>query len=107
MWLAQPDGVRVYYGNSQTPDNNAIIYNHTTFRYGPEELLIKKAKKGEYEIKVEYYADQSQTLREPVIIRLEIITNYGSKNEKRQIITRRVENVREFIDIGKFMYDGK
>ena len=56
---------------------------------------------------MEYYADQSQTLREPVIIRLEIITNYGSKNEKRQIITRRVENVREFIDIGKFMYDGK
>ena len=107
LWLTQPDGVRVYYSNSQTPDNNAVIYNHTTFRYGPEELLIKKAKKGEYEIKVEYYADQSQTLREPVIIRLEIITNYGSKNEKRQIITRRVENVREFIDIGKFMYDGK
>ena len=107
LWLTQPDGVKVYYSNSQTSDNNAIIYNHTTFRYGPEELLIKKAKKGEYEIKVEYYADQSQTLREPVIIRLEIITNYGSKNEKRQIITRRVESVKEFIDIGKFMYDGK
>ena len=107
LWLTQPDGIKVYYSNSQTSDNNAIIYNHTTFRYGPEELLIKKAKTGEYEIKVEYYADQSQTLREPVIIRLEIITNYGSKNEKRQIITRRVETVKEFIDIGKFMYDGK
>ena len=107
LWLTQPDGTKIYYGAPITADNNGIVYNHTTFRYGPEELIIKKAKNGEYNIQVEYYANQSQTLKEPVIIRLEIITNYGRKNEKRQIIVRRVENVKEFLEIGKFLYNGR
>ncbi len=72
--------------------------------YGPEEFMIKKAIRGKYAIKVKYYATSQQKLTGPTVIRAEVYTKYGKKNEKRQEIVFRVEEEKEVIDFGEIIY---
>ncbi|OQX97772.1 MAG: hypothetical protein B6I20_12000 [Bacteroidetes bacterium 4572_117] len=68
--------------------------------YGPEEYLIKNALKGTYKIQANYYGSSSQRITGPTTIYLELYTNYGKKNEKKETITMQLSPKASIVDIG-------
>ena len=103
LWVIDPKEEKTYYGNS-TSRIGGKISNDMTRGYGPEEFMIKKAIRGTYVIKVKYYASSQQKLTGPTVIRAEVYTKYGKKNEQRQEIVFRVEEEKEVIDLGSIVY---
>ena len=103
LWVIDPKDEKTYYGN-RTSRIGGKISNDMTRGYGPEEFMIKKAIRGKYVIKVKYFASSQQKLTGPTVIRAEIYTKYGKKNEQRQEIVFRVEEEKEVIDLGSIHY---
>ena len=71
--------------------------NDFTGGYGPEEFLIKNAIKGKYIIQANYYGSTAQRITGPTTIYLELYTNYGKKNQKKNVVTMRLSNNKEVI----------
>lgn len=103
LWVIDPKDEKTYYGN-RTSRIGGKISNDMTGGYGPEEFMIKRAIRGKYVIKVKYYASSEQKLTGPTVIRAEVYTKYGKKNEQRQEIVFRVEEEKEVIDLGEIVY---
>ena len=72
--------------------------------YGPEEFMIKKGLKGEYNVEIDYYADEVQKISGPTILKVTIFKNYGSKNESKEIRVFRLDNEKDVLDIGSITF---
>jgi tetratricopeptide (TPR) repeat protein len=103
LWVIDPKEEKTYYGN-RTSRIGGKISNDMTQGYGPEEFMLKKALRGNYVIKVKYYGTSQQKLTGPTVIRAEVYTHYGKRNEKREEIVFRVEEEKEVIDLGEIVY---
>ena len=103
LWVIDPKEEKTYYGN-RTSHIGGKISNDMTQGYGPEEFMLKKALRGNYVIKVKYYGTSQQKLTGPTVIRAEVYTHYGKRNEKREEIVFRVEEEKEVIDLGEIVY---
>jgi tetratricopeptide (TPR) repeat protein len=103
LWVIDPKDEKTYYANN-TSRIGGKISNDMTRGYGPEEFMLKRAIHGKYEIKVKYYASSQQKLTGPTVIRAEVYTKYGKKNEQREEIVFRVEEEKEVIDLGSIVY---
>lgn len=103
LWVIDPKDEKTYYGN-RTSRIGGKISNDMTRGYGPEEFMIKKAIRGKYAIKVKYFGSSQQKLTGPTVIRAEVYTKYGKRNEQRQEIVFRVEEEKEVIDLGEISY---
>jgi len=51
--------------------------------FGPEEIIVKEAQKGNYNILIDFYADRQQTIHGPVGISIEIYKYFGTDKEER------------------------
>ena len=100
LWVTDPTGEKCYYSNNRTKIGGLISADFTD-GYGPEEFLIKKAISGTYKVQTNYYGSREQTLIGPTTIYLDIFTNYGKRNEKKQTVMLRLTENKETIDIGQ------
>jgi tetratricopeptide (TPR) repeat protein len=103
LWVIDPNDEKTYYAHRESKIGGKIS-NDMTRGYGPEEFIIRKAIRGEYQIKVKYFASSAQNVMGETVIRAEIYTDYASKKEKREEIVFRVKEAKEVIDIGKIVY---
>jgi hypothetical protein len=103
LWVTDPSGEKCFYGH-KTTEAGGLISCDFTQGYGPEEFLLKKAINGEYLVQANYYGTRSQTLLAPVTLHLTFFTNYGKPDQKKQETTIRLENQKDVIDIGKFVF---
>ena len=103
LWVIDPFGEKTYYAHRESFIGGKIS-NDMTQGYGPEEFMIREAVKGNYKIKVKYYASHQQKIAGPTVIRAEVYTNYGYKNEKKQEIIFRVEEEKDVVDVGEISY---
>ncbi|NQY11688.1 MAG: DUF2135 domain-containing protein [Flavobacteriales bacterium] len=76
------------------------ISNDFTRGYGPEEFLLKKAIKGKYKVKVNYYGTTQQRVAGPPTIKAKLITNFGSDTQSESEIILRLKKSKEVIYIG-------
>ena len=106
LWVIDPLGEKCYYRNNLTY-LGGIMSDDFTGGYGPEEFMLKQAKPGKYVIKAHYYGDYQQILAGPTTIQAMLFTNFGKPNEKQKAITMRLEEEKEFIDVGEFIFDNK
>ena len=88
------------FKNRQTSIGGRISYDFTS-GFGPEEYMIKKAKKGGYDIKVDYYGSRVQKLIIPTYVYADIFTDYGTPNQKHERITIRLDDFQDDYEIGK------
>jgi len=58
---------------------------------GPEQFLLKKAAKGRYKVEVNYFGDTQVKLAGETSIMVEVYTNYGTQQQKRNVITLQME----------------
>ena len=62
--------------------------------YGPEQFTLKKAAKGKYQVYASFRSAREFAAAGPITVMAEIYTNYGGKNEERQIVTMQLSKER-------------
>ena len=82
-----------------------LMSNDMTSGYGPEAYLLKKTMPGEYQIKAHYYGARGIAFSGPATLRLNIYTNFGRPNEKKETVTLRLDKPKDMIDIAKVKFD--
>jgi uncharacterized protein YfaP (DUF2135 family) len=71
--------------------------------YGPEVFTIRRAIPGTYVVKANHYGSRQQKLSGDVIVQAEFLTQFDTGQSKRQAVTRRLENKKDLIEVGRFV----
>lgn len=98
--VLEPDGEEAYYGHRRTSSGGFVSEDVTT-GYGPEEYLKKVAEKGVYKVLSNYYASHQQQLTGATVVTATVYTGWGTKNEKSQILSFRLDKARDKHPIGE------
>jgi hypothetical protein len=99
LWVTEPSSEKAFYGHNRTT-LGGLVSRDFTQGYGPEEYLLRKAMTGMYRIEANYYGSSQVTLSGPTTLQLDVFTNFGRPNEKRQSITLRLKEARETFHVG-------
>ena len=94
-----PDGEEAFYRHQRTSTGGLVSHDVTT-GYGPEEYLKKDAAKGTYKVLANYFGSRQQTLLGPATVTATVFTNWGRADEKRQILSLRLDKVKDKLPIG-------
>ena len=100
LHVLEPDGEEAYYRNRRTTTGGFVSEDVTT-GYGPEEYLRKEAPKGVYKILANYFASHRQALTGAATVTATVYTGCGRKNEKRQILSFRLDKPKDKHPIGE------
>jgi hypothetical protein len=105
LWVTDPNKETCYYSHKETLIGGRISDDFTD-GYGPEQFLLKKAIKGKYQVKVNYYGDQQIKLSGPTTVLAEIFTHYADGRQERKLITLQMEKKgeQEGILVGEFEF---
>ncbi|MFM7006152.1 MAG: VIT domain-containing protein [Flavobacteriales bacterium] len=103
LWITEPNQEKCMYSYKNTT-NGGRISNDFTQGYGPEEYLIRKAPKGSYRIQAHYFGNHRPTLSGKAILTVQFFQYYGTPYEVRRVITRRLGEVDEEIDLATFEF---
>jgi len=98
LWVVEPTGEKCYFQNRLTGIGGRISEDFTQ-GYGPEEYMVRRGAPGSYAIKANFYSSSQQSLVGPATILATIFTDYGRPEEKRRVVTVRVEEVEDVLDI--------
>jgi len=103
LWVTDPMQENCGYKHKLNTSGLRLTYDNTR-GYGPEEIIEKEALKGEYNIKVNYFSNSSQTITGPAYIKLEIFKDFGKVSQERIIKVIRLEGRKEQYSIGTLSF---
>lgn len=103
LWVTDPNGEKCFYGHKYTAAG-ARMSRDFVQGYGPEEFMIRKAPKGKYKIEVDYYGNHQQKLLQPVIVQAEVYTNFGRENQKREVLTLQLDDIKQTFFVGEIEF---
>lgn len=106
LHVHEPDEGHAYYGHNRT-DIGGLVSRDFTDGYGPEEYILRRSMPGKYIIKAHYYGSHQQKSHGPCTITATIFTNYGRKNEKKQVMTLRLDDASDEALVGEIMLEGE
>lgn len=92
LHIIDPNLEECYYSHPKTKQGGRMSRDMTE-GFGPEQFVLKKAKKGFYYIKIKYFGDRKQKVQTPTFMKVTIFKNQGSKKEEK--ITRVIRLVRQ------------
>lgn len=100
LYVVEPQGEVAYYGRNLTR-RGGLVSRDVTDGYGPEEHMIRKAPAGRYLIKAHYYGSRQQTIVGPATVAATVFTRWGQKDEKRRMMTLRLDTPHEMVAVGE------
>ena len=100
LHVLEPNGEEAFYRHRRTSSGGFVSEDVTT-GYGPEEYLRKDAEKGVYRILANYYASHRQALTGAAVVTATVYTDWGRQNEKRRIISFRLDKPKDKHPIGE------
>jgi TonB-dependent SusC/RagA subfamily outer membrane receptor len=103
LHIKEPGGEQSSYNNKVTKSGGRLS-NDFTQGYGPEVYEIKNAKKGVYEVKINYYGDRYQKEKLPSFIKLTVFKNYGRPNQTVTIKTVLLDDDEGMIDLAEVKF---
>ncbi|MFM6935588.1 MAG: VIT domain-containing protein [Flavobacteriales bacterium] len=103
LWVTEPDGEKCMYSYPLTA-NGGRISNDFTQGYGPEEYMIRNAKKGSYLIQAHYYGDHRPTVNGKATLSVQLYKQYGTTMQYKREITRRLNVTDDVVDLGEFEF---
>ncbi|MGI9651470.1 VIT domain-containing protein [Chryseobacterium sp. RLHN22] len=108
LWVTDPKGEDCSYQHKSTAIGGRIS-NDFTQGFGPEQFLLKKAVKGKYKIKTNFFGERQNILSGPTTIMAEVYLYYSDGRQERKIAVfqSQKENKRENdskILIGEFEF---
>lgn len=106
LWVTDPFGEKCMYSHRFTATGGRNSPDFTQ-GYGPEEFMIRNAKKGDYVIETDYYGSHSQKVIGPVTLYAEVFTNYGRPDETLQTLSFRLGSRKEVVKVGVVSHTGE
>lgn len=103
LWVTDPNGEKCYYAHNSTEIGGRLSRDFT-HGYGPEEFCLKIAQKGNYKIQAHYYGAHQQQILQPVTVQAEVFTNFGTEEQKCELLTLQLKNVDGDYTIGEISY---
>lgn len=85
LWVDEPNGERVYYGN-QLSSAGGQISNDMTDGFGPEEYAIRRAPAGTYGVRVNGYDADRLNPNGPGHILLRLIRNFARTTQRDMLV---------------------
>ena len=101
--VLEPNGEEAYYKNRRTASGGFVSQDITT-GYGPEEYLQLKGQKGVYKVLTHYFGSHQQKLTGPATATATVYTNWGRPEEKRQILSLRLDRPKEKVTVGEITF---
>ena len=90
LHVLEPNGEEAYYGHRRTAEGGFVSEDVTT-GYGPEEYLKKELEHGIYKVLSNYYASHQTALTGATTVTATVYTDWGTAQEKRQVLTLRLD----------------
>jgi len=108
LWITDPRGEDCSYSYKST-EIGGRLSNDFTQGFGPEQFLLKKAIKGKYKIKTNFFGERQNILSGPTTVMAEVYLYYSDGRQERKIAVfqSQKENKRENdskILIGEFEF---
>jgi tetratricopeptide (TPR) repeat protein len=108
LWVTDPKGEDCSYSHRST-EIGGRLSNDFTQGFGPEQFLLKKAIKGKYKIKTNFFGERQNILSGPTTVMAEVYLYYSDGRQERKIAVfqSQKENKRESdskILIGEFEF---
>lgn len=85
LHVTDPRNEECYYGSKETSLGGRISDDFTD-GFGPEQFLLKKAVKGKYQIRTNFFGERRVTVAGPPTLMAEVFLRYASGNEERKIV---------------------
>ncbi|ANH82806.1 hypothetical protein A8C56_19090 [Niabella ginsenosidivorans] len=85
LHIIDPLKEECYYQNKQTAIGGRLSDDFTD-GFGPEQFLLKKAVKGKYQIKTNFFGGRSLTDPGPPTLMAEVFLRYATGEEERRIV---------------------
>jgi hypothetical protein len=98
--VLEPNGEEAFYSNRRTAEGGFVSEDVTT-GYGPEEYLKKDLERGVYKICSNYFASHQTSLTGAATITVCVYTDWGTKDEKFELITFRLDKPKKKLLIGE------
>jgi uncharacterized protein YfaP (DUF2135 family) len=99
LHVLEPTREHAFYDHRLTTAGGLVSHDITQ-GYGPEEYLVHRAVPGPYDIRVHYYGSGQQTLVGPATMIATVYTNWGRRDEKREVLTLRLDSPKELEQVG-------
>jgi tetratricopeptide (TPR) repeat protein len=99
LHVVEPSGETADYSHNRTTIGGLVSTDFTQ-GYGPEEYCLRKAMPGEYKVKAHFFGNRDQKLVGPTTLQASLITNFGRPDEKRQAITLRLKDAKDWVEVG-------
>jgi hypothetical protein len=106
LHVFEPTGEEASFRNQRTR-MGGLVSHDITQGYGPEEYLVRRALPGQYAVKVHYYGSRQQTLVGPATMVATVFTNWGRPDEKREVLTLRLDSPRDMEEVGVVTIGGR
>ncbi len=84
LHIIDPNREECSYKNTETKIGGHMSKDMTQ-GFGPEEFTLKKAIKGDYFIKVNYYGDRYQKIENPTFMKVTMYSHYGTLKETKEV----------------------
>jgi Ca-activated chloride channel homolog len=101
LWVTDPNGEKASYQNRMTYQGGRMSLDFTG-GYGPEEFSLKVAKPGKYRVQAQYFGDRRQNVTGATTLQMRLTTDFGTKQQRDQIVTMRLKDGKETIMVGEF-----
>jgi hypothetical protein len=98
--VLEPNGEEAFFSNRRTSEGGFVSEDVTT-GYGPEEYLKKDLERGVYKICSNYFASHQTSLTGAATITVCVYTDWGTKDEKFELITFRLDKPKKKLLIGE------
>ena len=85
LWVLEPSGDTAIYSYPKTRIGGRLS-NDMTRGYGPEEYLLRRAPRGEYQIKANVYAPDALDPNGATTVRARLYRNWGRPNESSEVL---------------------
>ena len=102
LWVIDPTGETAIYSKPRTSTGGRVSRDFTG-GYGPEVFTIRRPIPGTYTVKANFYGSRQQKVTGDVTVQVEFFTQFDSADNKREAVTRRLENKKDLIEVGRFV----
>ena len=85
LWVIEPNGERVFYSNKLSAAGGTIS-NDMTDGYGPEEYVVRRARSGEYKVRIHGYSPDRINPNGTGRVTVRLIRDFGRASQKEQLV---------------------
>lgn len=90
--VVEPSGHKVHGVQQSASSEGALMTRPVPAGYGPQEYLVHHAAKGKYVVRVRESGNRKGEVLGPLVVRVDVFTNFGRENQQHHATTVRLEN---------------